>query len=88
METRITATELARNLSDILNRVRYKGETFVIERNGEVLGNLTPTEELPSYTAADFVRDFGELKMPAHLGETIARARTALGPLPENPWPS
>jgi prevent-host-death family protein len=42
MVTKITATELARNLSDILNRVRYKGERFVIERNGESVATLEP----------------------------------------------
>jgi prevent-host-death family protein len=42
METKITATELARNLSDILNRVRYKGESFRVERNGETVAVLGP----------------------------------------------
>jgi len=42
METRITATELAKSLSDILNRVRYKGERFLIERNGEPVATLAP----------------------------------------------
>ena len=37
--TRITATELARGLSDILNRVQYHNEQFVIERNGVVVGS-------------------------------------------------
>jgi len=46
METRITATELARNLSDILNRVRYKGESFVIERNGEDIASIRPQSQL------------------------------------------
>jgi len=41
-ETRITATELARNLSDILNRARYKGERFVVERNGETVAVIEP----------------------------------------------
>ena len=40
METRITATELARSLSDVLNRVKYKGEQFVVERNGEEVARL------------------------------------------------
>jgi antitoxin (DNA-binding transcriptional repressor) of toxin-antitoxin stability system len=44
MATRITATELARNLSDILNRVQYKGETFQVERNGVMLAEIKPTE--------------------------------------------
>ena len=42
METRITATELARSLSDILNRVRYKGERFLVERNGQPVAALGP----------------------------------------------
>jgi len=42
METTITATELARNLSDILNRARYKGETFIVERNGERVAKIEP----------------------------------------------
>jgi antitoxin (DNA-binding transcriptional repressor) of toxin-antitoxin stability system len=45
--TRITATEAARNFSDILNRVKYKGEEFLVERNGEVvcrIGAAAPTK--------------------------------------------
>lgn len=42
METRITATELARSLPDVLGRVRYKDERFVIVRNGEPVATLVP----------------------------------------------
>ena len=42
MATRITATELGRSLSDILNRVRYRGETFHVERSGEPVARLAP----------------------------------------------
>lgn len=42
METRITATELAKSLSDILNRVRYRGERFLVERNGDPVAALGP----------------------------------------------
>jgi hypothetical protein len=31
---RISATELARKLGDVLGRVRYRGESFIVERNG------------------------------------------------------
>ena len=44
METRITATEAARNFSDILNRVKYKGEEFLVERNGEAVCRILPAE--------------------------------------------
>ena len=43
MATKITATELARNLSDVLNRVRYRGESFEVTRGGETLAELKPT---------------------------------------------
>jgi hypothetical protein len=32
MDTKISATELARRLGDILGRIRYRGESFTIER--------------------------------------------------------
>jgi prevent-host-death family protein len=44
MATRITATELARNLSDVLNRVRYKGESFEVTRGGETIAEIKATE--------------------------------------------
>jgi prevent-host-death family protein len=42
MDHRITATELARRLGDVLGRVRYRGDAFVVERNGEPVARLTP----------------------------------------------
>ena len=45
METRISATELARRLSDVLSRARYRGERFVVERGGEVVAVLEPPTE-------------------------------------------
>lgn len=45
--TRITATQLARSLSDILNRVDYRGERFEIQRNGKTVAILQPTPPPP-----------------------------------------
>jgi prevent-host-death family protein len=42
MESTISATTLARQLGDILGRVRYRGEAFVIERNGTAVARLVP----------------------------------------------
>jgi antitoxin (DNA-binding transcriptional repressor) of toxin-antitoxin stability system len=35
MKFRISATEAARNFSALMNRVRYRGESFVVERSGQ-----------------------------------------------------
>jgi prevent-host-death family protein len=45
MEHRISATELARTLGDVLARVRYRGDTFVVERNGTTVARLVPAAE-------------------------------------------
>ena len=42
MEHTIRATELARNLGDVLARVRYRHDSFVVERNGARVARLTP----------------------------------------------
>lgn len=52
--TIVTATELAKNLSDILNRVKYKGERFEIRRNGETVALIGPR-------VPDKVVTFGDL---------------------------
>jgi prevent-host-death family protein len=43
MSTRVSATEAARKLSDLLSRVRYRGETFTIVRAGEEVCQMVPT---------------------------------------------
>ena len=88
METKITATELARNLSDVLNRVRYRQETFEVQRNGEVVAVIAPPKAARVFTVEDFVRELGHLKVPEGLGAAIEEGRKALRPLPESPWPS
>jgi prevent-host-death family protein len=67
MEHRISATELARTLGDVLARVRYRGDTFVVERNGTTVARLVPAVE----------------GSPGTLGEAIAAWRAASDPDPE-----
>lgn len=54
--TTITATQLARSLSDVLNRVRYQGERFIVERNGEEVAILGPADAANERTVRDFVQ--------------------------------
>jgi antitoxin (DNA-binding transcriptional repressor) of toxin-antitoxin stability system len=42
MDRTISATEAARTFSDVLNRIRYQGVTFTIERGGEVIARIVP----------------------------------------------
>jgi antitoxin (DNA-binding transcriptional repressor) of toxin-antitoxin stability system len=62
-EQTISATELARNLSDILNRVHYKGERFVIKRHGETIGTILPLPK-QNVTLREFLLKLQELPWP------------------------
>ena len=64
METKITATDLARSLSDVLSRVHYRRESFLIERNGEVVATLIPSHPIPVVSLRDVVARLGPLAMP------------------------
>ncbi len=52
MEHRLSATDLARNAGDILGRIRYRGESFVIERNGEPVARIGPLGTRPAALAS------------------------------------
>ena len=64
METKITATELAKNLSDVLNRINYRGERFIIERNGERLASLGPAGATPGMTVTEFLERLLDVPWP------------------------
>jgi prevent-host-death family protein len=38
----LSATDASRNFSEILNRVKYRGESFILERGGEPVAELRP----------------------------------------------
>ena len=63
METRITATELARSLSDILNRIQYRGERFVVERNGKPIATINPSLT-SAITWSELLDRLGDLALP------------------------
>jgi antitoxin (DNA-binding transcriptional repressor) of toxin-antitoxin stability system len=64
METTISATQLAKGLSDVLNRVKYRGERFVIQRNGETVAVVAPANAKPGITVSELVARVGDLKLP------------------------
>ena len=64
METRITATELAKNLSDILNRARYKRERFIIQRNGDAVAVLGPPDVPGPVSLRAIASRLGTIELP------------------------
>jgi antitoxin (DNA-binding transcriptional repressor) of toxin-antitoxin stability system len=42
MDYKISATDLARTLRAVLDRVRYRGDSFLVERHGAAVARLVP----------------------------------------------
>lgn len=45
MDIRVSATELVRSLGEVLGRVRFRGESFLVERNGEPVARVVPVPQ-------------------------------------------
>jgi antitoxin (DNA-binding transcriptional repressor) of toxin-antitoxin stability system len=50
MKSRISATRAARSFSELMNRVRYRGESFVVERAGKPICEILPAGP-PTFSA-------------------------------------
>lgn len=88
MEFRISATELARRLGDILGRIRYRGDSFVIERNRTPMARIGPLPgarpvSVREALAAWMVAGESDATLADDL-ERVIRADRA----PDNPWAS
>jgi antitoxin (DNA-binding transcriptional repressor) of toxin-antitoxin stability system len=58
---RLSATELSKSLSDVLNRVHYQRETLIVERGGKPVCELSPVPASPDFRLSDLVALFDSL---------------------------
>lgn len=87
MDRRITATEAARTFSELLNRVRYRGETFLVERGGTDMCRISPAPA-SHCTVADLARILkGAPKPDSDYRATVAKLGRRQPPLPKLRWP-
>jgi prevent-host-death family protein len=88
MEGRISATELARRLGDILGRVRYRGESFIVERNGDQVARLVPVPSKATATLREALASWHRAGKPdPGFAADLERVGKADRP-PKNPWGS
>jgi antitoxin (DNA-binding transcriptional repressor) of toxin-antitoxin stability system len=86
---KITATELARNLRAVLDRVRETGETYLVERGGQPVVQVSPTpgEQTAQQALADLYR-----MLPPDAAEGWERdarhGRAGLDETLRDPWAS
>jgi antitoxin (DNA-binding transcriptional repressor) of toxin-antitoxin stability system len=86
-ERRISATELARRLGDVLGRIRYRGERFVVERNGTPVARLEPVAGGPAVTLREALTAWRAGGPNPTFVAALERVGAADRP-PENPWDS
>lgn len=75
MMNRISATNTARNFSVLINRVRYQGASFEIERSNEAIARISPAAPSATLSIADLDEQRSQLPRfdpeDAELVETI-----------------
>lgn len=88
MEHRLSATDLARSVGEVLSRIRYRGDSFLIERNGEPVARIGPLEERPPATVREGLREWqGAGEAEPGFADDLERVAEADRP-PESPWES
>lgn len=87
MTTRVSATEAVRTFSDLLNRIRYRGEEFVVERAGEPVCRMTPAALPRRLTLRELASLLREIpNADAGYASDVRRAVRSQGRLPRSPW--
>jgi antitoxin (DNA-binding transcriptional repressor) of toxin-antitoxin stability system len=87
MEYRISATDLARRLGDVLGRIRYRGDVFTVERNGTPVAVIRPAPEGRHGTVRDALMAWRASRPDPELASDLERVGRA-DPVPDNPWDS
>lgn len=93
MSTRLTVTEAVRNFSEILGRVRFKGERFVLVKGGKPVAELGPADSTAPVRLGELL---AVLEALPHLEPEDAErfavelesGRNAAGRIPAVPWGS
>ena len=87
MTTHVSATEAVRTFSDLLNRIRYRGEEFVVERAGEPVCRMTPAAPTKTLSLRDLASLLREIPKPdADYASDVRRAARSQGRPPRSPW--
>lgn len=86
MEKVISATTLARELGDVLGRIRYRGDSFLIERNGVAVARLIPARSDQHDTVAQALGRWREAAEPEPEFASALERIGAADREPGDPW--
>ena|SRR6266542_1052943 len=96
----ISATDLGRNLSEILTRVQHRGESFTVVRNGKTVASLSPAAPAAPALSADgtmarsrgsfraFADRIRHLPIDPAFADDLAAIQRSQEPAESRAWPS
>lgn len=90
----ISATDLSRNLSEILTRVQHRGESFAVVRNGKTVAALSPaatTGARPRGSFRAFADRIRRLSIDPAFADDLAEIQRSQAPAESaeaHAWPS
>jgi antitoxin (DNA-binding transcriptional repressor) of toxin-antitoxin stability system len=80
----ISATELARNTSQVLNQVATNGETVAVERNRTIIAEIIPPAR--TMTAAQALDGLGTHLTPKQGARWLRDSRAKFDQTVRDPW--
>ncbi len=84
----VSATELARNLSAVIDKVRISGRSLSITKGSQTVAELRPPSK-PGYPAEKLAALLNSLPRLDNEADSMAKDLTRIrqsAQLPENPW--
>jgi len=87
---RISATEAARSFSDVVSRVRFRREEFIVQKGGVAVCHIGPVKaSTPHSTLADLARLLEDLPpADAEYRRIVKGLGRRQGRTPKSPWES
>ena len=85
---KISATEAARSFSDVVSRVHYRGEEFVVEKGGEAMCKISPVGQgATKSTIADLLAVLADAPAPDQgFRDLVLEVARRQPKAPKSPW--
>jgi len=85
MKTVVTTTEAARHLGDLLSRVRFRNEHFILTKNEKPVAELSPADGSGTATWGELCRSVEKLPMDSTFADDLEKVNRSDRVL-NNPW--
>lgn len=73
MESTISSTEAVRHFGEVLARVRYAGESFVLTKSDKPLARLVPVRAATRSSGAEIMKALADLPYDATFADDLER---------------